>query len=262
MNIKLASWNINSVKIHKQLLKDFCIKQSPDILCLQETKIIDDLFPKKFFSDELGFKYINLNGQKAYNGVAILSKIPVSGVKIARFLNDDARHIAIKILDDMEIHNFYVPAGGDIPDCAKNSKFQHKISYLDEMYCYLKKRNNRKRIILGDFNIAPLALDVWSSKQLENVVSHTDIEVCKLISLKTRLNFLDAFRYRDTESKIYSWWSYRNRDWRKSNRGRRLDHIWISRDITSYLQKSNIFLEYRDYKPCSDHVPIMVELQG
>ena len=124
------------------------------------------------------------------------------------------------------------------------------------------KKIRKKKILVGDLNIAPFENDVWSHKQLLNVVSHTKIETDALKSFIKKGNFVDIIRknFSDAE-KIYTWWSYRNKDWKKSNRGRRLDHIFISEEIKNLAKNIKIFKNIRDWDKPSDHVPVMLELK-
>ena len=260
--VKIASWNINSVRLRLPLLTYIITKYNFDIICLQETKTRDEFFPEKELR-ELGYPYVLYRGEKSYNGVAILSKIEIK----EDFFWDmctkgDKRHIAVKLENDVVLHNFYVPAGGDIPDPEINEKFAHKLAFVDEMQERLIKDKQGKAIIVGDFNIAPLEHDVWSHKQLLKIVSHTPIEVEKLNSLKNSINWVDSHRYFVPEDeKLYSWWSYRSKDWRKSDRGRRLDHIWVTDNLSCNLQKANIYKETRGFEQPSDHCVISIELE-
>ena len=263
--MKIATWNVNSVRVRVSHIEKFVVKEKPDILCLQETKVTNDKFPFKDIKD-LGFKHIELHGEKAYNGVAILSKTPLESSFSINFVNDkDRRHIAVKLYNGLEIHNFYVPAGGEIPDPLMNSKFKHKLSFMDEVTQWFK--DNRlptdRLILLGDLNIAPLEHDVWSHKQLLKEVSHTPIEVDKMAELYKSLNWHDAIRRFFPESeKLYSWWSYRNHDWTKSNRGRRLDHIWVTEILEKYIKSGYIFKEARSMDTPSDHAPVILDLHN
>jgi exodeoxyribonuclease-3 len=154
-----------------------------------------------------------------------------------------------------------VPAGGDVPDPVANPKFAHKLDFVAEATAWFAASGVRPRTVLvGDLNIAPLEHDVWSHKQLLDVVSHTPIEVEHLLAWQ-RTGFHDALRHfvPDTE-KLYTWWSYRNRDWRASNRGRRLDHVWVSHDLAPSLVRHQVLTDARDWTQTSDHVPVMVEL--
>jgi len=259
--MKIVTWNINSLRLRMPLLKGFVYEYQPDIIALQETKVADPLFP---LGDciGLGYRYVRFSGEKSYNGVAILSKYPIEESFCLEFYNHDKRHIAARIAG-IELHNFYVPAGGDEPDEAINPKFKHKLSYLDLMNeWFLKNRNKNQNIVLvGDLNIAPLEHDVWSSKQLRNIVSHTDIERTRLNRNMNEFGFIDAPRliFPETE-KLYSWWSYRNLNWEKSDRGRRLDHIWVTPNLVTKPISSSIAKEMRKLKGPSDHVPVLVNI--
>jgi len=262
--MKIVTWNINSIRLRMPLLQDFVAQQDPDIICLQETKVTDELFPELEVRG-LGYPYIIFRGQKSYNGVAILSKMPlIDPLKLDVAHIDDARHIAAILPDGTELHNFYIPAGGDEPDPVINPKFDHKLKSLDFIKDWFAKNRDPKKpmIAVGDFNIAPLEHDVWSHKQLLNVVSHTPIEVEKLSAMQDSLGWIDVPRYFVPEQeKLYSWWSYRNRDWKKSNRGRRLDHIWITEPLKDRLKSHVILSHMRDFQKPSDHVPVVMELE-
>ncbi len=265
MTLRIVTWNINSVRIRNPLLKQFVEQHRPDILCLQETKVEDHAFP---FEDlkSLGFNHIHFKGQKSYNGVAILSKIPldkVSCMTVAKL--DHKRHICATLPDGTVLHNFYVPAGGDIPDREQNPAYGYKLDFVEDMTRWSQeaKKNHPKMIILGDFNIAPLPHDVWSHKQLLKVVSHTPAEVERLEALRASLGWCDAARhFTPAEQKLYSWWSYRNRDWRKSDRGRRLDHVWVTPALAPALLQCETVKDARDWDSPSDHVPVMVDLSS
>lgn len=256
--MKIATWNINSLRLRMPLLKSFVDKYQPDIIAIQETKVQDVEFP---FGEALalGYPHIRFSGQKSYNGVAILSKLRIDEHFVLEFYNEDKRHIAVKI-GDLEIHNFYVPAGGDEPDENINPKFKHKMQYLDLMHdWFMINRSDSKNIILvGDLNIAPLEHDVWSSKSLKNVVSHTDIERKKLMRNIEEFGFVDVSRKIVAhDKKLYSWWSYRSPNWYESDRGRRLDHIWATKDIAQKLKDVEHLRMIRSMTQPSDHVPVV-----
>ena len=161
----------------------------------------------------------------------------------------------------VELHDFYVPAGGDIPDPVANPKYAHKLQFVAEATNWFAARPALARTVLvGDLNIAPLERDVWSHKQLLDVVSHTPPETEGLTAwLNTR--FVDAMRhFVPADEKLYTWWSYRNRDWRASDRGRRLDHIWVSPDLRGALTSMTVLKDARDWPQGSDHVPVCVEI--
>lgn len=262
--MKIATWNINSIRIRIEAIKAFLLEKPVDVLCFQETKVENSLFPKNEIAS-LGFEHIVFDGEKSYNGVAIASKFPFDSHRIIKLTQKShTRHIAVKLAGfDFELHNFYIPAGGDIPDPLINEKFKHKLDYLDEMLDLFKKSHNssEKIILVGDLNIAPFENDVWSHRALINEVSHTPIETEKLINIQKSINFIDVGRhFIPLSEKLYSWWSYRNRDWKKSNRGRRLDHIWVTEPLARNLKSYEVFSLTRDYKSTSDHVPVIVEL--
>ena len=259
--MKIVTWNINSVRLRLDLLKKLSEQYAPEIICLQETKVQDHLFPKEEIR-KLGYEYIFYAGEKSYNGVAILSKIQAVFSSSLQLFNNDTRHIAVKI-NDLELHNFYVPAGGDIPDANLNLKFRHKLEYVNTMQQWLlqNRTKNDKLILVGDLNIAPHEHDVWSSKQLRNIVSHTDIERESLLKLQNSFGFVDSARhFIPMSKKLYTWWSYRNQDWQKSNRGRRLDHIWVSKNLQNYMQSIEVISEARNWHKPSDHVPYLLSI--
>ncbi len=252
----IASWNINSVRLRVELVSRFLKLADPDIMCLQETKCTDEKLPLENFK-KLGYEFAAFKGEKSYNGVLILSKQKIVNVENFNFCGkDDARHIGIELEDGIKVHNLYIPAGGDLPDTKLNPKFEHKISFLSEIKDKFFKGEQKKTVIVGDFNIAPLPDDVWSHEALLNVVSHTKIETDLLLEIKKSGNWIDTFREIKPAGKLYSWWSYRARDWKVSNRGRRLDHIWASQDLKSKLTNAYIFSEARGWERPSDHVPI------
>ncbi len=257
--MKIISWNINSVRLRLPLLQKLIAEQQADIICLQETKTLDDTFPLAPLH-EAGYEHIAIRGEKSYNGVAILSKHPIANIERTEFGgNAQTRHVGVTLDSGFEVHNFYIPAGGDEADVTSNPKFAHKLQFLRDMTEWSKKQSaNRKQVIVGDFNIAPYEHDVWSSKQLRKVVSHTDIEREMLEELRAAGNWVDSHReFTPMEEKLYSWWSYRSRDWQNSNRGRRLDHIWISPVLKESLKKTEVLLSYRGYEKPSDHAPIV-----
>ncbi len=222
---------------------------------------MDDDFPLRACHD-LGYPHTAFSGEKSYNGMAIMSKVELSDVQTNTFCNGDKRHISARLPQGIELHNFYIPAGGDIPDPEENPKFDHKLRFVDAVreWFLAERASSDPIIIAGDFNIAPFPHDVWSHRQLLDVVSHTPIEVEKLTRLKESLDWVDTSRlFTPEDRKLYSWWSYRNRDWKKSDRGRRLDHIWVTPALQSAVHNGYILREVRDWEKPSDHVPVITE---
>jgi exodeoxyribonuclease-3 len=261
--MRIVTWNINSVRLRIGLVKDLTEEAAPDVLCLQETKSPDEHFPVQALRD-MGYEHLHFSGMKGYNGVAILSRLPMEAKDVHhRVGREDCRHVTARI-NGIDIHNLYIPAGGDEPDVAVNDKFAHKLDFLDEMTRYFADQhsNDQPVIALGDFNIAPYEHDVWSSKQLTKVVSHTPVERQDLDKMKASLGFVDVAReFIPEEEKAYTWWSYRNRDWKKSNRGRRLDHIWVTLPLKDRLSGYSTLQHARDWEKPSDHVPVIVDLK-
>jgi exodeoxyribonuclease III len=263
--LRIATWNINSVRLRIGIVGKLAREQRIDVLCLQETKVADTSFPHKAIK-KLGFEHVATNGQKGYHGVAVLSRVPFDKVEARDFCGKgDARHVSVKLPGGIEVHNFYVPAGGDIPDPKANEKFAHKLQFLDEMRAYFEKmkgKRDAKRVIVGDLNVAPYEHDVWSHKQLLSVVSHTPPETTRMAAAYAAHDWIDVTRsFVPMDQKVYSWWSYRNQDWKKSDRGRRLDHVWVSPALKGAVTKHQILREARDWKRPSDHVPVVAEIE-
>jgi exodeoxyribonuclease-3 len=185
--------------------------------------------------------------------------------KLSEYAPDLCRHGEARVqavrVKELEIHNLYVPAGGDTPDPTANPKFDHKLHFIARMRT-LYAGLSGPRVLVGDLNIAPGEHDVWSHKQLLEVVSHTPIETAGLEAARTAGGFIDLARaLRPADEKLFTWWSYRSPDWRANNRGRRLDHIWASPDIAVRADRFTITPDTRDWEKPSDHVPVSVRIK-
>jgi exodeoxyribonuclease-3 len=265
MKLTIATWNINSLRLRRGLLNHLVGALAPDVICLQETKVPDPLFPEDI-AESIGFSHVLKRGMKGYNGVAIISRLAITLVKNTPdwCAKDDCRHLAVRLEapgGPVTLHNFYVPAGGDIPDRDENVKFAHKLDFVAEARAHFKAHKPKRAILVGDLNIAPLEHDVWSHKQLLGIVSHTPVETAGLTAWMAE-GFTDAVRhFVPHDQKLYTWWSYRNQDWEKSDRGRRLDHVWVSHDLAGGLAGYKILKEARNWPQPSDHVPVAVTLE-
>ena len=260
--MRIATWNVNSVRLRADSLARLVAERAPDILCLQEIKAEDGAFPHALF-DELGYPHRLVYGQKAYHGVAVASRLPLAAPKRRDWWNKpEARHVSARLPGDVVLHNFYVPAGGDVPDADANPKFAHKLGMLAEMTAWFRDEcRDARQLLVGDLNIAPLETDVWSHRQLLGVVSHTPVEVAALDALQASRDWTDAVRrFVPPEEKLFSWWSYRARDWSKSDRGRRLDHVWATPALGPRLVGAEVMRAARGWSRPSDHAPVIVDL--
>jgi exodeoxyribonuclease-3 len=256
MPFTLATWNINSVRLREGLVARLLADEAPDVLCLQECKTPVDKFPTEAFQ-ALGYRYMVARGQKGYNGVAILSKLPMMDAGDRDFAQlGHARHVAARLESGLTIHNVYVPAGGDIPDREQNEKFGQKLDFLTEMRDHFRWERPDRAILVGDLNIAPREDDVWDHKALLKIVSHTPVEVEHLGAAQEAGNWVDITRQDIPEGRLYSWWSYRAADWDAADKGRRLDHIWATPDIAGAAHSSRILRDARGWVQPSDHVPV------
>ena len=180
--LRIATWNVNSVRARLPLIERFLAATAPDILCLQEIKVETASFPRAWF-EARGYPHMAIHGQRNHHGVATLARIPLADVERQDWCEKgDARHVATRLPGGVVVHNFYVPAGGDIPDPEANPRFAHKLAFLDEMIAW-SRHLSAPAILLGDLNVAPLETDVWSHRQLLNVVSHTPPETTRLAAL-------------------------------------------------------------------------------
>ena len=262
--MRIVTWNINSLRLRLPLLERLVAELSPDVICLQETKVPDELFPEAAPS-LLGYPHHLRRGMKSYNGVAILSRLPLVADESAPdwCLRDDRRHVCAVLhapSGPLTLHDFYVPAGGDVPDPVLNPKYAHKLAFVDEVIRHFAAAAPRRSVLVGDLNIAPEEHDVWSHRQLLDVVSHTPPEVERMKAWLAT-GFVDAMRhFVPADRKLYSWWSYRNRDWRVTNRGRRLDHVWVTPDLVPSLHRLLVLEDARGWPQPSDHVPVAIDL--
>ncbi|WP_310469249.1 exodeoxyribonuclease III [Sphingomonas sp.] len=259
--MKIASWNINSVRARIESVERLIVEEQPDVLCLQETKALDDVFPAALFKRH-GYLDHHLNGQKMHHGVAILSRLPLGEPGRHDWQdNGEARHVGARLPCGIRIENVYVPAGGDIPDRSLNPKFGQKLDFIGRMTKWSEDLRE-PTLIVGDFNVAPLECDVWSHKALVNVVSHTPIEVEALGALQQAHGWIDIGRkFVPAPERCFTWWSYRSLDYTQNDRGRRLDHMWASPELAGTVTGHRVLEPCRGWQRPSDHVPLICELE-
>ena len=259
--VKIASWNINSVRLRLSQVERLLSQHSPDVLCLQEIKCQAQQFPGKALA-ALGYVHQAVHGQKGYHGVATVSRVPFREIGRHDWQdNGEARHVGVELLGSgggLVLENVYIPAGGDIPDRERNPKFGQKLDFIGRMTRWAETLD-RPTLIVGDFNIAPLECDVYDHKALLKVVSHTPIEIETLERFKQAHSWVDIAReHIPAPGRCYSWWSYRAY-WRRKDQGRRLDHMWASPALARQARSHQVIEETRDWEQPSDHVPLVTE---
>ncbi|CAE18943.1 exodeoxyribonuclease III [Prochlorococcus marinus subsp. pastoris str. CCMP1986] len=261
----IATWNVNSVRTRLSQIINWIKEVNPDILCLQETKVIDDAFPSSHF-EELGYEVI-IHGQKSYNGVAIISKFKIENVKkgftnenktggISIDINEQKRLISAEI-NGLKIINVYVPNGSSID----SEKYDYKIQWLNYLSAFLddQVKNDDLVCLVGDFNIAPSEIDIHTPQKYEGGIMASKIEREALNNvLKGR--FIDSFRIFEKNTGHWSWWDYRNNAY-ELNKGWRIDHIYISKNLSSKLKSCVIERNQRENLQPSDHAPVLINLE-
>lgn len=259
--MKIITWNINSVRLRQGLVLRLLAEQQPDVLCLQETKCPDEAFPGEVFSTA-GYPHQAIRGEKGYNGVAVLSRMPITAHDHLNWVGrEDCRHQRVSFENGVTVHNFYIPAGGDVPDREANPKFGHKLDFLQELEKWTADQAETPQVLVGDLNIAPHEDDVWSHKQLLRIISHTPVETEGLGRIMAAGRWSDAVRQMIPEGKLYSWWSYRARDWDAADKGRRLDHIWVTPPLRDRVRAATVLREARSWEQPSDHAPVIAVLE-
>ncbi len=256
--LKISSFNVNSINVRLDIVINYLIESKIDILFLQEIKCTKENFPYKEF-EKLGFN-VEVNGQKSYNGVAIISKFPINLIsKTLPYLNDEtdaqSRFLEVKILD-FRMVCVYVPNGNP----TDGEKYLYKLNWLKKLYEYCKKINltNEKFIIGGDFNIIQQNLDCYDPNAWVNDALFTH-EVRKLFTQIKNLGFLDSYRVLNPYLQRYSFWDYQSGAWQKDN-GIRIDLFLVSASVVDLLTESGIDQKQRSLERPSDHTPVWIEL--
>ena len=260
----IATWNVNSIRTRLSQVTDWINQTNPDILCLQETKVMDDSFPVEPFA-KLGYS-VEVYGQKSYNGVAIISKIKAENVKKGFYGSTESIHNIETFIDQkrlisadingIKIINVYVPNGSSL----ESDKFEYKINWLNSLSSFLDDQEKKGELIclMGDFNIAPTNLDIHDPNKYKGGIMASEIERNALNNvLKGRL--VDTFRVFEKNTGHWSWWDYRNNAY-ELNKGWRIDHIYISNELSPKLKSCVIDSNPRSNLRPSDHAPVMIEL--
>lgn len=263
MPLRVVTWNVNSIRQRLEQLQRFCGLYEPDVVCLQEIKVPSEEFPAAEIAG-FGYPYIEVHGQKGYNGVAVISRRKLATPRRQIWCGrDDCRHVAVGV-GGIELHNFYVPAGGDVPDPERNPKFAHKLQFLTEMAAWAQADGLalRKAVILGDLNVAPLEHDVWNHKRLRRSVGHTPVEADHMARLHDVGRLVDVPRHFVPEPEpLYTWWGYRFPQSYAKDYGWRLDHVLATPPLRKRLKAVEIARQTRTWERPSDHVPVVLDLE-
>ena len=266
MKLRVVTWNINSVRLRHAQVARFVREQAPDVVCLQEIKCREGEFPGQAFAD-MGLPHLRIAGQKGWHGVAIASRLPIGDAAGLDVCREGHARCVCGVIAGVEVCNFYIPAGGDVADRALNPKFDHKLDFYERLTRLMAARDPQAPMLLaGDFNIAPGEHDVWNHRYMSKIVSHTPAEIETLGRLKASLGFVDLVRAAVPDpQKLFSWWSYRAADFRASNRGLRLDHLWASPGLMPAALNdgrvdARVHDTVREWERPSDHAPVSVDL--
>ncbi len=258
--MKICTWNVNSVSSRLEILLTWLEKYKPDIVLLQETKCINEKFPRSEI-EELGYN-IAIHGQKTYNGVAILSFSPIDEFHTELPSNprpEDARYIEAIISvkkGAIRVASVYVPNGHELG----SEKYKMKLDFMDALYNHMEslKELDEICVIGGDFNVAPEDMDVYSPDTLKTTVLF-DLAIRKKFRSLTNLDYIDAFRASNPTEEQFTWWDYRGGSWQK-NKGARIDHLLLSPYASDLLTKSYVHSDLRNKDKPSDHIPVICEL--
>ena len=266
MRLRLCTWNVNSVRLRVDHIARFVKEQAPDVLCLQEIKCREGEFPTNAFV-EMGLPHVKIRGQKGWHGVAIASRLPLEETQPLDVCREGHARCVSAGVAGIAVHNFYIPAGGDIPDRAVNPKFDHKLDFYEKLAVEMAARDPKAPMVIsGDLNVAPGENDVWNHRYMSRIVSHTPIELEAMEKLKASAGFIDLVREAVPEpEKLFSWWSYRAQDFRASNRGLRLDHLWITPGLEDAARRlgavsAQVHDDVRAWERPSDHAPVTADL--
>ncbi len=253
--MKVATFNVNSIRVRLQSVLTWLEKESPDVLCLQETKVIDSDFPAQAFHD-MDYSPV-FRGEKTYNGVALLTRLPVERAQIG-FTDDEAEgtRLITAVIQGVPIVNTYIPQGYE----PQSEKFRYKLDWFRRLYDYFDRNFSAQKPLLwvGDFNVAPEAMDVHDpGKMLGQVGYHPD-EHAALERIR-KWGFVDVFRMHQQGREQYSFWDYRVKNAVQRKKGWRIDHIWATKPLADKSIQAWIDKELRLTERPSDHAPVVAE---
>lgn len=253
--MKIATWNVNSINVRLEQLEKWLGESGTDVICLQETKCVDENFPVEEIK-AMGYEAA-FTGEKSYNGVAILSKHPISDVQknFPGDLDDAPKRMIAATVKGIRIVNTYIPNGTEL----WTDKFDFKLDWLQSLRQFFDSTCPKEGDVLlcGDFNVAPDEEDVWSVKNWEGKLHFTIPERAALYHVKL-WGFTDLFRLKHGDLKEFSWWNYRMGAFPK-NQGLRIDHIWTSDSLAAKCTDCRIDKEPRGWERPSDHAPVVAE---
>ncbi|MBX9720691.1 MAG: exodeoxyribonuclease III [Candidatus Obscuribacterales bacterium] len=251
----LATWNVNSINKRLPQLLEWLQRVKPNVLCLQETKVVDEKFPAQEI-EALGY-FLEFYGEKAYNGVAILSDKPLTDVErgMYREVGAGSKRIIAGNYGDTRIVDVYIPNGGEVG----SEKYAYKLAWIEALKEHLSRKNSpeQKLVVTGDFNVAPLDIDVYDPKAAAGGILVSAQERQALEDLKD-WGFVDVFRKLHSQGGLYSWWDYRMNAFRR-NLGFRIDHIWATQSLADTATSIYIDKEPRKQEQPSDHAPVVAE---
>jgi exodeoxyribonuclease III len=253
----VVTWNVNSVRARLARVLPWLEEKRPEVVCLQETKVVDELFPREPIED-LGYE-IAVHGRKTYNGVAILSRVGLENVR--RGMEDegeDERRVISADCGGVQVVNVYVVNGQQVGA----ERYGHKLRWLERLSSRLERTidsANEKVLVVGDFNITFNDLDIWDPEAWRGKILCSDPEREALASLMERSDLVDAFRRFHSEGEHYTWWDFRTRGW-KGNRGLRIDHVLASRPALEVMTDVTVDRDARDGEKPSDHAPVFATL--
>lgn len=256
--MRLASWNVNSIRARLEHVRDWLRHAAPDVLCLQETKVEDAKFPEEALAD-CGYRTVFF-GQKAYNGVAIAARFGLDVDDVQKNLADDAddapRRLLAATIDGVRVVNVYVPNGQAVGAEA----FAYKLAWLARLRAELAERHAPGEMLLvcGDFNVAPQPIDVYDPARWDGRVLFHPKERAAFAELLA-WGLVDAYRARHPAPGAYTWWDYRTGAFR-NNQGLRIDHVLVTEPLAGRVRDIRIDLTPRRRERPSDHAPLLVEL--